>query len=380
MKEFLITKFNNKTCGILLDDFKFQEVRVYEEESRLGNIYLGRVSNVLTNINSCFVDIASGETCYMCLDDMITEGVPKVGDTFLVEFKKEGVGDKKPTVSGKYTIAGSYVAIGYNSGVNISSKITDSKVKERLKEAVKKAFKEFRITHDIPKTDFCYGAVVRTAAENVSSEVIAQEVNEILSKLDDIKAHSDYYKPCTCVYRKTPEIELDIESMIAKDIQVVSDIESILDTYKDKVQPVDGDTNVIYNINKQFEKNFNRNVYLKSGAYLVIDPTEAMTVIDVNSGQAIKQSKSREGMLKLNLEAAEEIARQLRIRNLGGIIMIDFISMKSKEDEQVLIDSLKQFVSSDYIRVKVIDITGLGIVEMTRKKTKKPNKEALGLK
>lgn len=382
---FVLTNLKNKTVGLLLEEDKPVELRVYDENSKLGNIYVGKVSNVVQNINAAFVDIEKGITCYMPLEDC---GAPvKIGDELPVQFSKEAVKSKQPTVTPKLSLTGRYVVLSLFSTIGVSSKIKDAKRRGELKEALSDTLSklcDIYLEKDMPKGERemlrSIGGIVRTQAEGADLQDICHEVNVLFDKLITIIRQSQYATLYSCLHRTNAAFLTDALSFFYReDTRVLTDRKEIADKvqaetqgdsilYDDKICPL----SALYNLNKVVEKAQSKLAYLKSGAYLVIEPTEAMTVIDVNTGKAIKGKDSEAAFLKINMEAAHEIGRQLRLRNISGIIMVDFINMKEAQNNILLLQELKSVVERDPIQTTVVDMTELGLVEITRKKIRKP--------
>jgi ribonuclease G len=380
---FVLTTAYDKTVGLLLEDGKPWDLRCYDEESKLGNIYVGRVSNVLPNISAAFIDIEKGLSCYLPFDELTGEGNKKVkiGDILTVQLVRESLGTKQPTVTTKLSLSGQYSVISLDSNIGVSAKIKDTERREELRQLLAGTIHEIQVIQDEVTTAASLGGVIRTQAENADNEIITAEIQSLCRKLCDIIRSSGYAPIYTCLLKnKGRHIEDAIFFLNQEDTKVVTDIPAVAEEtgdasilYEDKICPL----NALYNVEGVIQKSLSRTVYLKSGAYLVIEPTEAMTVIDVNSGKAIKGKNSEEALHKINLEAANEVARQLRLRNISGIIMVDFISNKSEKKDRELIKELENAVSGDYVLTNVVDITRLGLVEITRKKVRKTLYESM---
>lgn len=395
-KKYIITEFNNMLCGFLMEDGKAKEIRCYDEESILGNIYVGRVSNIVKNINSAFVDIKKGLSCYYPLEDYTGKKL-KIGDLLTVQVNKEPIKTKQPSVTTKLSMTGEYVVVHQDDAIGVSTKIKDNSKREGLKTIFEKAINDFKAKQKCK--DVSFGGIIRTKAEEVSDDIIYNETIKILCNLDGVLYKSQYATAYSCMYEKMPSYLQDIDSMagnvicenesdIQKDlidnIEVITDMEYIIEKCQEYniVTPKLYDDAMVsmralYNLDTVVEKALNKKVYLKSGAYLIIEHTEAMTVIDVNSGKAIKGNNKEEKVFAINLEAAKEIARQLRLRNISGMIIVDFISMSNSYKEEQLLKSLREYVQEDSVLTTVVDITKLGLVEMTRKRIRRPLYEVM---
>lgn len=374
-KKYIITSINNIICGFLLSDGNAQEIRAYEPESLLGNIYVGRVSNIVQNINSAFVDIQKGLSCYMSLEDYSGEKL-KIGDEIPVQLAKEAIKTKAPTVTTKLSLDGDYVVITVDGKIGISSKIKSEAKRDELKTIIKNTLNDFNIKKS-SKTNF--GIIVRTKSEEASVDDIKKETINLLCKLDNIVYKSKYQVGYSCLYEKCPMLIKDISSYKSEDIEIITDLDEVIDIcnrYNIKDIAYYNDQNIslntLYGLKNIINKALNKRVYLKSGAYIVIDHTEAMTVIDVNSGKAIKGSSKEEKVYAINLEAAKEIINQLILRDISGIVIIDFISMEKEASNNQLLRELKLLAEADKTKTTVVDITRLGLVEITRKRVRKP--------
>lgn len=376
-------------CGLIEND-RLTEVHLEQlhRTTVLGNIYVGRVQRVLENINAAFVEISPGFSCYLPLENVKDPICVKrrssrrisAQDELLVQVQKEAVKSKAATVSTNLSLTGRYVVLTTeNKTVGISSRL-DRKSREHYKE----------LMEDRGCTD--YGVIIRTNAKHAADDEILSEIGELENQLRNMMAHAENRTCFSCLYRTAPgyrtflkNVYIDSLREIVTDIPPVyeelsayckcyKDLEKIpLRLYEDADYPLAS----LYNLNKQLERAVKKTVYLKSGGFLVIEPTEAMTVIDVNTGKSISGKDPQEHFRKTNLEAAKEIAHQIRLRNLSGIIIIDFIDLTSKADQQELLDFLKKQVRSDSVPVQVHDITRLNLVEVTRKKVEKSLREML---
>lgn len=393
MKKYILTKINNLMMGFLLEDGKPLEIRCYEEDSILGNIYVGRVSNIVKNINAAFVDIKKGLSCYYPMEEYDGKTL-KTGDLITVQVNKEAVKTKQPSVTTKLAMSGEYILVHRDNTIGVSAKISDSSERERLKRIVEKAIGDFKV---IQKSEgVFFGGIIRTKSEGVSEDVLYNETLNTLRKLDEVIYKSRYATGYSCMYEKKLEYLTDMDDMTklnvhlsdlqipAEFVQTVTDMKDVLEKCREYgiCEPVLYDDPMVslkafYGLDMIIEKSCNKKVYLKSGAYLIIEPTEAMTVIDVNSGKSVKGNLKEDKVLAINEEAAKEIARQLRLRNISGIIIVDFISMKNSKSNENLINTLKEAVYRDSVSTIVVDMTKLGLVEMTRKRIRRPLHEFL---
>lgn len=382
MKQFVFTEWNKKKLGILFEDGKAMEIRCYEADSILGNVYRARVSNLSPNINAAFVDIKKGESCYLSMDDYHGEKL-KVGDLVTVQVVRDKIKTKRYAVTTDISLQGDYAVTTLFAPVGVSSKITDSARKKELKTLMQNLLiaeqdaqfylAEGNVAEIERIKKLTLGGIIRTQAEHAEDAAITREIEGQARLLYSIMKKSEYATQYTCLYHTEVEYIKDIRRMHAlQDVEIVTDIPEVTEAISEIPLYTDEYTLTLrYSLASLLEKTLSKRAYLKSGAYLVIEPTEAMTVIDVNSGKSIKGKNAGEQFLKINIEAAKEIARQLRLRNISGIVMIDFINMKEESHNHELMKNLAEYVRTDPVRTTVVDMTKLGLVELTRQKGKR---------
>ena len=382
MKQFVFTEWNKKKLGILFEDGKAMEIRRYEADSILGNVYRARVSNLSPNINAAFVDIKKGESCYLSMDDYHGEKL-KVGDLVTVQVVRDKIKTKRYAVTTDISLQGDYAVTTLFAPVGVSSKITDSARKKELKTLMQNLLiaeqdaqfylAEGNVAEIERIKKLTLGGIIRTQAEHAEDAAITREIEGQARLLYSIMKKSEYATQYTCLYHTEVEYIKDIRRMHAlQDVEIVTDIPEVTEAISEIPLYTDEYTLTLrYSLASLLEKTLSKRAYLKSGAYLVIEPTEAMTVIDVNSGKSIKGKNAEEQFLKINIEAAKEIARQLRLRNISGIVMIDFINMKEESHNHELMKNLAEYVRTDPVRTTVVDMTKLGLVELTRQKGKR---------
>lgn len=382
MKQFVFTEWNKKKLGILFEDGKAMEIRCYEADSILGNVYRARVSNLSPNINAAFVNIKKGESCYLSMDDYHGEKL-KVGDLVTVQVVRDKIKTKRYAVTTDISLQGDYAVTTLFAPVGVSSKITDSARKKELKTLMQNLLiaeqdaqfylAEGNVAEIERIKKLTFGGIIRTQAEHAEDAAITREIEGQARLLYSIMKKSEYATQYTCLYHTEVEYIKDIRRMHAlQDVEIVTDIPEVTEAISEIPLYTDEYTLTLrYSLASLLEKTLSKRAYLKSGAYLVIEPTEAMTVIDVNSGKSIKGKNAEEQFLKINIEAAKEIARQLRLRNISGIVMIDFINMKEESHNHELMKNLAEYVRTDPVRTTVVDMTKLGLVELTRQKGKR---------
>jgi ribonuclease E len=354
-----------------------------EDLSLIGNVYLGRVQNVLPSMEAAFVDIGRGRNAVLYSGEVDWEAAElsgkqkrielalHPGDVLLVQVTKDPVGHKGARLTSQVSLPGRYLVYvpgGQMSG--ISRKLPDTE-RARLKKILK----------EIVPSDV--GVIVRTAAEGATEEQLRRDVDRLRAEWEDIEAQRASAE-APALLRTEPNLLIKIvRDVFNEDItkMVVSGAEAqdVVDRYLGKVAPDledrverytgDGDVFDAYRINEQLDKALQRKVWLPSGGTLVIDRTEAMTVIDVNTGKFVGTGGNlEETVTKNNLEAAEEIVRQMRLRDLGGIVVVDFIDMVLESNRDLVVRRLVECLGRDRTKHQVAEVTSLGLVQMTRKK------------
>ena len=351
-------------------------------ESILGNIYVGKVKNIAANISAAFIEIANGQLCYYALNDNDAPifTTPKkmntlvAGDELLVQVSREAVKTKAPTVTANLNFAGKYLVL--TSGkhhLGLSSKLSPED-KQRLRT----------IAEPFLGKDF--GIIVRTNAAEASEDELRAELGE-LTEAYRHTVETGRNRACfSLVYKEPSAYVARLRGLRADSFNKIvtdrADIYRELKAYLTDRHPADlpklyfyeetaPSLDSVYGLSKAFEEAGKERVWLKSGGYLVIQPTEALTVVDINTGKYTGKKKKDDTFLKINLEAARELARQLRLRNLSGIIVADFIDMEREEDKQTLMAVLASELKKDPVRTSLVDMTPLGLVEITRKKVQK---------
>ena len=361
-----------------------------QEVATVGNIYLGRVQNVLPSMEAAFVDIGQARNGVLYAgevnwDSARLEGQPRrielafrSGDPVLVQVTKDPIGHKGARLTSQVTLAGRFLVLVPSGGMTGVSRKLSERERARLKNIVSKI---------APKD---MGVIIRTAAEGASEEAITKDLENLVRQWERITAKRDEF-----LHGKRPKLlqgEPDVAIRVVRDIfnddfskmivegdRVYERIEEYLDTMapdlKDKLEkwdPAEHDGKDVFDkwqIDSQLRKGMERQVYLPSGGSIVIDRTEAMTTIDVNTGRFIGRGKSlEETVTRCNLEAAEEIARQLRLRDIGGMVMIDFVDMVMPANRDLVLRRLVECLARDRTKHQVAEVTSLGLVQMTRKR------------
>lgn len=364
--EIVITKFGDHLVSMLLKDGQPIEFQCVSEKNKvdIGNIYIGVVKNVVKNINGAFVEFDKDETGFLSM----RHRQYKAGDEVLVQIKKEATEEKRPMLSDQIELTGKYLVLTSDKlSVGISNKIHQKEKKQELKEMA-----EPLVTQE-------YGFILRTEAAKANKEDVLMEADRLSAKYHEIVAKRQYRKAPHLVDTNYDALEVLVHDIKPGSIdRIVTDQEEVGEQLKERGYEVSlcsymaGDIERRYRFRHYLSEVFKRKIFMKSGGFLYIEQTEAMAVIDVNTGKSIGKKNQEAHIKKINLEAAKEAARQIRLRNLSGIIMIDFIDMKSKDDEKELLQVMQHYLNGDSKKAVAVDITKLGIMEITRKKEKNP--------
>ena len=364
--EIVITKFGEHLVSMLLKDGQPVEFQCVSEKNKvdIGNIYIGVVKNVVKNINGAFVEFDQDETGFLSM----RHRQYKAGDEVLVQIKKEATEEKRPMLSDQIELTGKYLVLTSDKlSVGISNKIHQKEKKQELKEMA-----EPLVTQE-------YGFILRTEAAKANKEDVLMEADRLSAKYHEIVAKRQYRKAPHLVDTNHDALEVLVHDIKPRSIdRIVTDQEEVGEQLKERGYEVSlcsymaGDIERRYRFRHYLSEVFKRKIFMKSGGFLYIEQTEAMAVIDVNTGKSIGKKNQEAHIKKINLEAAKEAARQIRLRNLSGIIMIDFIDMKSKDDEKELLQVMQHYLNGDSKKAVAVDITKLGIMEITRKKEKNP--------
>ena len=374
--QIVITKVQDKTILVSMHNDKLYDVLVENEENTSGNvgdIFVGKVQNVVDNIHAAFVEFEKNKVGFLPLSECQGKTV-KAGDEFAVQIKQAAVKTKQPVLTIFPEIAGRFAVVSTKSKTKgVSKKITEEEKKKELYKILE---------------DFCedpYGVILRTSAKTASEEEIRKECTGLLKQMHELMDYSEYKTRFSCLYREASFYLKYIRSLELSNYErIVTDLPSVYEElhpiYGDKVELYSDDSyslDKLLGISTKLLKANEKKVWLKSGGNLVIEPTEALTVIDVNTGKAVKGKSLDENLYKVNLEAAYECCRQLRLRNLSGIIIIDFINMKDPMYMNNIKNVLTEELEKDSVPAKFVDITKLGLVELTRKKIRKSLKEMI---
>ncbi len=391
MKEIIVNTTEEKnTIAVVEDGILLEKYEEYDDLERLeGNIYLGKITDILPGMQAAFVDIGDRRNAFLHIKDILPKAsnqtgnkhedfskfnikdYVKVGMPIVVEVKKDKTDKKGAKVSTNLNIAGKFVAIIPNTEfVTISQKIEDRKEIERLSSFVS----------DLEIKNF--GIIVRTSAVNASEVQIKEDIENVIEIYKNVQNKAkelikDDFKP-TLLYEKGKIIKRllqdignqGLERIIVNNKNLYNNVIELVNENGLKVDVKNSSKENLldlYNLEKQIEKISNRKVWLKCGGFITIDRTEALTAIDVNTGKFTGKESIEKTVLKVNSEATIEIAKQLRARDIGGIIIIDYIDMDTKEDEEIIQNLLLENLKKDRAKTQVIGFTKLHLLEMTRK-------------
>jgi len=381
-KQMLVRSNPHQTQIVVLEGPVLVEHYVARSDKRslVGNVYVGKVRNVLPGMEAAFVDFGEGKNGVLYAGDVNYEDadyegkhrrielVLKPGDSVLVQVVKDAMGHKGARLTNQISIAGRYLVLAADPEVRGISRRLAEEERRRLRDIVA----EVR-----PKG---MGVIVRTAAEGASQQDIAADIDRLKGIWDEVNSKRDTPAP-SLIYQEPPLVLRVIREHFTRDFRRLliddpkthhmvldylggteADLVNKVTLYKDELPIFER-----FHVEDQLRKALDRKVWLPSGGHIVIDRTEALTVIDVNTGRFVGHSNLEETVLQNNLESAEEIARQLRLRDIGGIIVIDFIDMEIQKNQDEVLLKFREQLAKDKMRTQVFDVSNLGLVEMTRK-------------
>ncbi|MEV7611150.1 Rne/Rng family ribonuclease [Microbacterium sp. NPDC089320] len=384
-RKMVVRSKNGRTqIGVLEDGVLVEHyVARNQDASLIGNVYLGRVQNVLPSMEAAFVDIGRGRNAVLYSGEVDWDGVEtgnqprrielalKAGDRVLVQVTKDPVGHKGARLTSQISLPGRYLVYVPGGSMNgISRKLPDNE-RTRLKRILKEV---------LPESS---GVIVRTAAEGATEDQLTRDVQRLTSQWEHIRKQVENQQAPALLHAEPDLLVKIVRDVFNEDFtkmliqgedaqrtirayleSVAPDLLERVESYEDETDPFDA-----FRITEQIEKALDRKVWLPSGGSLVIDRTEAMTVVDVNTGKFVGSGGNlEETVTKNNLEAAEEIVRQLRLRDIGGIIVVDFIDMVLESNRDLVLRRLIECLSRDRTKHQVAEVTSLGLVQMTRKK------------
>ncbi|MCX6165636.1 MAG: Rne/Rng family ribonuclease [Ignavibacteriae bacterium] len=411
-KEILINSTSDEVRIAITEDGKLTEL-FYESPDlgrNVGDIYLGKVAKVMHGIRAAFINLGFPQDAFLHFSDMDTanndyksilgddsdvdddddevETTHQVGNRvyskekplpsniqrgkdIIVQITKEPVGNKGVRVTTKYSIPGRYlVLIPYNRRIGVSKKIYNYREKRRLRSIVRPVLPEG------------FGAIIRTVAAGQDDNLILDDLNKLISTWNEIQNKMNSSKAPAMLYKDASTTSSVMRDLFRDDIsKIIVDSKKLYKTiknYVDDTSPEFSEKIELYSdnaplfdvrsIEKQIEESLNKKVWLKNSGYVVIETTEAMTVIDVNSGKYAKSREQETNSLKINFDAAKEIVRQLRLRDIGGIVVIDFIDLYEDENKRKLFEEIRREFRRDRAKVTVLPMSDFGIVQITRQR------------
>lgn len=381
MSQQIIIAEQARIAALLTDD-RVDELIVAKGQYQIGDIFLGTVENVLPGIDAAFINIGESEkNGFIHVSDLgplrLKKGILGITELLepkqkvLVQVMKEPTGNKGPRLTGSISIPGKYLILQpYGQGVNISRKINTETERSRLKA--------LGVLIKPPST----GLLFRTEAEKIKEELLIEDLENLIQQWENILKFSETANPPNLIKRDDDfslkilrdHIKPSIKSIIIDNKLSVERAKDFLINYESNFD-IEFYDNLLsqhilekYGIKKTIQKALQPRVDLPSGGYIIIEPTEALTVIDVNSGSFTRSANSRQTVLWTNCEAAVEISRQMKLRNIGGVIVIDFIDMESRRDQFQLLEHFTSAIKDDSARPQIAQLTELGLVELTRKR------------
>ncbi|MBT3204599.1 MAG: ribonuclease G [Gammaproteobacteria bacterium] len=391
-EEILINVTPQETRVAIVENGTLQEVCIERRRNRgiVGNIYKGKVNRVLPGMEAAFVDIGLERSGFLHVSDfdlgqtndddepVVTPPINQLlheGQSILVQVVKDPLGTKGARLTTSISVPSRYLVYMPNSSlIGISVKIEEDDERERLRTLLSGCMTENRTG----------GCIVRTAAEGVVDEELNRDIKFLCTLWDSLQEQAKTAKPGTVIHEDLSLSVRTLRDMVGNDTDLVKvdsrETYQKLTNFADKYIPdlpcviehYPGDRPLfdLYNIDDEIQRALGRKVELKSGGYLIIDQTEAMTTIDINTGAFVGHHNLEETIFKTNMEASQALARQLRLRNLGGIIIIDFIDMVMEDHKRQVLKSLEKYLDKDHAKTQVCEVSPLGLVEMTRKRTR----------
>lgn len=374
-KRVILSEKNGEIRVAVYEDGELVELffEDLEESSITGNIYLGRVESYVDSLEAYFVNIGTGRNAFLRRRDTFEEKILKRGDKVLVQVKKDPMGRKGPQVTTYVNLTGRHVVfLPYKHFVGVSKKIADPSQRKRLYRLGKRLLKA---------GENGFGVIFRTVSEDADDAMISEEFSELKELWEKIykkfrrsrKPQLIYEEPDILTFIFREKIDQNVKEIVYDSPSIGERLRNVLHktSLKPKLNIVDGDAFERFNVYRDMDRLLKQVVELDSGGNIVIDQTEAMLVVDVNTAGHVSKESLEETAHKTNLEAAKEIARQLRLRNIGGIVMVDFVHTDVEEHRSEIIEELTRLTRRDKGSVKIFGFTNLGLLEMTRKRSRR---------
>ncbi len=388
-KTIIVNIVPEETRMALLEDGRLAETAIERTASGhiVGNIYKGRIQNVLPGMQAVFVDIGRDRNAFLHVGDLAggharTKEPLSIGREIIVQVAKDALGTKGPRLTSQLTLPGRYVVLMPTVDfLGVSRRIPEEEERKRLKEVAERV------------RPAGMGMIVRTAAAGRSEDDLRRDAAYLENLWNTLAARAKRVQAPTLLYRDVDLVIRIVRDYFSADVgQIVFDSREAFNRVKDllsfaspeltsRLALYEGQEDVFghFGVEAELNRLDERRIELDCGGYIVIDRTEALTVVDVNTGKFVGQTRLTDTAFQANLEAAGEIARQIRLRDIGGIIIIDFIDMDQEEQRKAVLAALSEHLKKDRTRTNVVGITGLGLVEMTRKKARKDLDSALSV-
>ncbi|PKN01377.1 MAG: Rne/Rng family ribonuclease [Elusimicrobia bacterium HGW-Elusimicrobia-1] len=382
-KEILISSTSLETRAAIIECVEGSKFRLADyfvdrpnRQKIVGNIYKGRVANVLPGLNSAFINIGIGRNAYLQVDDVVPQtkkiqSVLKSGADVMVQVTKDAIGTKGPKITMDISLTGRLcVLMPFSDKIGVSKNIEDRPIRSKLKDAISKALSSQKLE---------YGVIARTESEDAAADEIAAEIKYLDKLWKVIKNKYEQSKPPKLVYGDLDAVEQvirdyftdEVESLLTDSDEVhkqaLEYVEDIAPELASRIKVYKNRTPIFtaFDVEKELDGLLCARVKLPSGGYIIIQEAESLCAIDVNSGKFLGSSLE-DTVTRTNIEAAQEIARQLRLRNIGGIIVIDFIDMKNRQNQRKVVDALREAMKSDKAKIKIFPVTNLGLIELSR--------------
>lgn len=383
-QKLLLTHYDGHKAAFLLENDRLMQVMISGNSPyAIGDIYVGRVKNIVKGMDAAFVELSPGSVGFLPFSHFNPKTVLnrsdatniKCGDEIMVQVSKEPHKTKEATLTTDISFAGKYlVLIPYSHGIHYSKRF-DSQTKERLRTEITNVVVQLFGDMDVFLQH--YGLVVRTNAQNAPSQELAKELHDLFHKAGEILSVADKRTVFSCLYKEDSFFERILNlNFVTETTEIITDDLTIYNEFSvSRSLRLYDDTRItmysLYGLEEKLKEALSKKVWLKCGGYLIIEPTEALTVIDVNSGKTSKarnKLSSEEFHHIVNCDAALEIMRQIRLRNLSGIIIVDFLKTDDSNNQDLL-NRLRTEAAKDPTQTVIVGMTMLGLVEITRKKT-----------
>ncbi len=393
-KEIVVNRTHEETRVAVLENDRLTDIFIERRESEkiLNNIYKGKVQNIVAGLSSAFIDIGFGKSAYLSKDDVVAaknehniENMLKVGQEIMVQVYKEPISTKGPKVTMEISLPGRLlVYMPFSNNIGVSKQIEEKEEYERLKNIIKKLKNG---------SDLAGGIIVRTEAEDATEDELEREIKylsrlwaSIINRFNNAKMGTPIHKDLGVVFQTVRDhFTEDVTLMHIDDQKELKDVTEFVKTVspelEERIVMYEGKQPIFkaYGIEEEIKRLRSNKARLPSGGYLIIQEAESLCAIDVNSGKFTGKNNTQEEVVTMtNIEAANEVARQLRLRNIGGIIVIDFIDMKKEKNRKKVLEELRNATKNDKAKIKIWPITKLGLIEMTRERKRESLFSLLG--